>query len=95
VTHEFARKLRREQTEVGAQSCGMRCATGAFTGSNFAGSSPLDPTSPISICFEAKLIIELDGSQHAFRKMRRWNGYERHFSRRRDFACCVSGISNC
>jgi len=85
VTHEFARKLRREQTEV-ERKLRYPLRDRAFTESNFAGSSPLDPTSSISSASkQSSSSSSMEASTH-FRRMRRRNGYERHFLRGRGFA---------
>lgn len=65
VKHEFARKLRREQTEV-EHKLWHTLRDRRFHGIKFRRQQPVGPYIADFICFEAKLIIELDGSQHAF-----------------------------
>ena len=65
VTHEFARKLRREQTEV-ERKLWYALRDRRFHGIKFRRQQPVGSYVADFICFEAKLIIELDGSQHAF-----------------------------
>ena len=65
MKYEFARKLRREQTEV-ERKLWYALRDRRFHGIKFRRQQPLGFYVVDFICFEAKLIIELDGSQHAF-----------------------------
>jgi len=67
VTHEFARKLRREQTEV-ERKLWHALRDRRFDGIKFRRQQPIGSYVADFVCFEAKLVIELDGSKHAFQK---------------------------
>jgi adenine-specific DNA-methyltransferase len=63
VKHDFARKLRREQTEV-ERKLWFALRNRQFGGAKFRRQQPLGPYIADFICFEGRLIIELDGDQH-------------------------------
>lgn len=63
VKHEFARKLRREQTDV-ERKLWHALRGRRFHAFKFRRQQPIGPYIADFVCFEAKLIIELDGSQH-------------------------------
>jgi very-short-patch-repair endonuclease len=63
VKHAFARRLRREQTDA---ECKLWQALRGwrFHGFKFRRQQPIGPYIADFVCFEGKLIIELDGDQH-------------------------------
>jgi very-short-patch-repair endonuclease len=63
VKHDFAKKLRREQTEV-ERKLWSALRNRQFDGFKFRRQQPLGPYIADFVCFGAKLIIELDGDQH-------------------------------
>lgn len=63
MKHDFARKLRREQT--GAERKLWLALRGRqFDGFKFRRQQPIGPYIADFVCFETKLIVELDGDQH-------------------------------
>jgi adenine-specific DNA-methyltransferase len=63
VKHEFAKKLRREQTDA-ERKLWFVLRDRQFGGFKFRRQQPIGPYVADFACFEAKLIIELDGDQH-------------------------------
>ena len=63
MKHDFARKLRREQTDV-ERKLWLALRSRKFAGFKFRRQQPIGPYVVDFVCFEAKLVIELDGSQH-------------------------------
>ena len=63
MKHEFARKLRREQTDV-ERKVWYTLRDRRFAGYKFRRQQPLGPYIADFVCFARKLVIELDGSQH-------------------------------
>lgn len=63
VKHEFARKLRREQTDV-ERKLWYALRGRRFHAFKFRRQQPIGPYIADFVCFDAKLIIELDGSEH-------------------------------
>jgi very-short-patch-repair endonuclease len=63
LKHDFARKLRREQTDV-ERRLWFELRGRHFAGFKFRRQQPIGPYVADFACFEAKLIIELDGGQH-------------------------------
>lgn len=63
MKHAFARQLRREQTDVERQLWYALRAR-RFHAFKFRRQQPIGPYVADFVCFEAKLIIELDGGQH-------------------------------
>jgi very-short-patch-repair endonuclease len=63
VKHEFARKLRREQTDV-ERKLWYALRDRRFHAFKFRRQQPIGPYIVDFVCFEAKLVIELDGDQH-------------------------------
>jgi very-short-patch-repair endonuclease len=63
VKHEFARKLRREQTVV-ERKLWQALRGRQFAGYKFRRQQPVGPYIADFVCFEARLIVELDGDQH-------------------------------
>jgi very-short-patch-repair endonuclease len=63
VKHAFARKLRREQTDV-ERKLWFALRDRQFHGFKFRRQQPIGPYVVDFVCFEAKLVIELDGEQH-------------------------------
>jgi very-short-patch-repair endonuclease len=63
VKHEFARTLRREQTDV-ERKLWFVLRGRQFAGFKFRRQQPIGPYIADFVCFETKLIIELDGDQH-------------------------------
>ena len=63
MKHEFARRLRREQTDV-ERKVWYTLRDRRFAGYKFRRQQPLGPYIADFVCFARKLVIELDGSQH-------------------------------
>ncbi|HEY2445350.1 MAG TPA: endonuclease domain-containing protein [Rhizomicrobium sp.] len=63
MKHELARKLRRDQTEV-ERKLWYALRGRRFCSFKFRRQQPIGPYVVDFICFEAKLVIELDGGQH-------------------------------
>jgi len=63
MKHEFARKLRREQTDV-ERKLWFALRSRQFAGFKFRRQQPIGPYIADFVCFEAGLVIELDGDQH-------------------------------
>jgi very-short-patch-repair endonuclease len=63
LKHDFARQLRRNQTDVERQLWYALRDRG-FGGFKFRRQQPIGPYIADFVCFEARLVIELDGSQH-------------------------------
>jgi len=63
VKHEFARQLRREQTDV-ERKLWFALRDRRFHSFKFRRQQPIGPYIADFVCFEAKLVIELDGDQH-------------------------------
>jgi very-short-patch-repair endonuclease len=61
---EFARQLRRTSTEV-EKALWRHLRGNRFVGFKFRRQQPIGPYIADFVCFERKLVIELDGSQHA------------------------------
>jgi very-short-patch-repair endonuclease len=64
LTRDAARKLRRDQTEA-EQKLWSRLRRHQMKGLQFRRQYPIGPFIADFVCLEAKLIIEVDGSQHA------------------------------
>jgi adenine-specific DNA-methyltransferase len=63
VKHAFARKLRREQTDV-ERKLWVALRDRRFHAFKFRRQQPIGPYIVDFVCFEAGLVIELDGGQH-------------------------------
>jgi adenine-specific DNA-methyltransferase len=63
LKHELARRLRRNQTDV-ERRLWYALRNRRFAGFKFRRQQPIGPFVVDFVCFEAKLVIELDGSQH-------------------------------
>jgi len=63
MKHEFARKLRRELTDV-ERKLWFALRSRQFAGFKFRRQQPIGPYIADFACFEARLVIELDGDQH-------------------------------
>ena len=63
MKHEFARTLRREQTSE-ERKLWFALRGRQFAGFKFRRQQPIGPYVADFVCFEARLVIELDGSQH-------------------------------
>ena len=63
MKHDFARKLRREQTDT-ERKLWSALRGRQFDGFKFRRQQPIGPYVVDFVCFEAKLVIELDGGQH-------------------------------
>ncbi|GAA0539750.1 adenine-specific DNA-methyltransferase [Rhizomicrobium palustre] len=63
MKHSFARKLRREQTDV-ERKLWYALRDRRFQGFKFRRQQPVGTYIVDFVCFDAKLIIELDGGQH-------------------------------
>jgi very-short-patch-repair endonuclease len=64
MNHALARKLRRKQTEV-ERKLWHAFRDRRFHACKFRRQQPIGPYVTDFVCFEHRLIIELDGSQHA------------------------------
>jgi adenine-specific DNA-methyltransferase len=64
LTRDAARRLRREQTDA-EQRLWSRLRGSQLLGFRFRRQYPIGPFFADFSCLEAKLVIELDGSQHA------------------------------
>ena len=65
MKHDFARKLRHDQTDVERKLWHALRGRG-FHHLKFRRQQPIGPYIVDFVCFEAKLVIELDGGQHGF-----------------------------
>jgi Uncharacterized protein conserved in bacteria len=63
MKHAFARTLRREQTDV-ERKLWYALRGRRLGGFKFRRQQPIGPYIADFVCFEAKLIVELDGEQH-------------------------------
>ena len=63
MKHRFARKLRRDQTDV-ERKLWTALRGRQFAGFKFRRQQPVGPYIADFLCFETRLIIELDGDQH-------------------------------
>ena len=63
MKHGFARSLRRHQTEVESKLW-RALRKRRYRGWKFRRQQPIGPFIVDFICFDAKLVVELDGSQH-------------------------------
>lgn len=64
MTKDFARHLRRNMTDT-ERFVWERIRSRQLAGFRFRRQAPIGPYIVDFVCFEAKLIIELDGGQHA------------------------------
>ena len=67
MKHGFARTLRRNQTDV-ERKLWYALRGRRFGGFKFRRQQPIGPFIADFVCFESKLVIELDGSQHGSEK---------------------------
>jgi adenine-specific DNA-methyltransferase len=63
MKHDFARRLRRDQTDV-ERKLWLALRSRRFYGFKFRRQQPIGPYIVDFVCFEAKLIVELDGDRH-------------------------------
>lgn len=63
MKHAFARLLRRGQTDA-ERKLWLALRSRQFAGFKFRRQQPIGPYIADFVCFDAKLIIELDGDQH-------------------------------
>ena len=63
MKHEFAKKLRREQTNV-ERKLWQALRARQFGGLKFRRQQPIGAYIVDFVCFEARLVVELDGDQH-------------------------------
>ena len=63
MSRDFARKLRREQTDV-ERKLWSHLRNRQFRGLKFRRQEPIGSYIVDFVCFEIKFVIELDGSQH-------------------------------
>jgi very-short-patch-repair endonuclease len=66
MAHEFARHLRRNMTDA-EQFAWKRIRGRQIAGFRFRRQAPIGPYIADFVCYEAKLVFELDGGQHAER----------------------------
>jgi adenine-specific DNA-methyltransferase len=64
LKHDFAKKLRREQTDV-ERKLWLALRNRRFQGCKFRRQQPIGPYIVDFVCFESRLVVELDGSQHS------------------------------
>ncbi len=64
MSREFARHLRKNMTDA-ERFAWMRLRGRQIAGFRFRRQAPIGPYIADFVCFEAKLILELDGGQHA------------------------------
>ena len=67
MKHEFARELRRKQTDA-ERKLWFVLRGRQFAGFKFRRQQPIGPYIADFVCFEERLIIELDGEQHGLDK---------------------------
>jgi adenine-specific DNA-methyltransferase len=63
LKHDFAKQLRREQTGV-ERKLWHALRNRQFHGCKFRRQQPVGPYVVDFVCFESRLVIELDGGQH-------------------------------
>ena len=63
MKHDFARRLRRDQTDV-ERKLWYALRDRRHHGFKFRRQQPVGPYVVDFVCFEAKLVVELDGGQH-------------------------------
>jgi very-short-patch-repair endonuclease len=63
MKHDFARRLRREQTSV-ERKLWFALRSRRLNGFKFRRQQPIGPYIVDFVSFEARLVIELDGDQH-------------------------------
>jgi adenine-specific DNA-methyltransferase len=63
LKHELAKRLRRDQTDV-ERKLWYALRNRRFAGFKFRRQQPIGPYVVDLVCFDARLVIELDGSQH-------------------------------
>jgi adenine-specific DNA-methyltransferase len=63
MKHDFARRLRREQTDL-ERKLWYALRARRFAGLKFRRQQPIGPFVVDFVCFEKKFIVELDGEQH-------------------------------
>jgi very-short-patch-repair endonuclease len=63
MKHDFARRLRREQTDV-ERKLWFALRSRRFHGFKFRRQQPIGPYVVDFVSFEARLAVELDGDQH-------------------------------
>jgi very-short-patch-repair endonuclease len=64
---DFARRLRRQSTDA-ERLLWFRLRERRFAGHKFRRQAPIGPYIADFVCYQARLIIELDGGQHAAQK---------------------------
>ena len=84
MKHAFARKLRREQTEV-ERKLWWALRNRQFAGFKFRRQQPIGPYIADFACFEAGLVIELDGAQHVSRQNEAYDHMRTEFLQREGF----------
>src|SRR5262249_1073505 len=72
MKHDFARQLRRDQTNV-ERKLWYALRNRRFAGFKFRRQQPIGPYVADFVCFEKKLIIELDGGQHGREQNAEWD----------------------
>ena len=63
MKHDLARRLRRDQTDV-ERKLWYALRNRRFAGFKFRRQQPVGPYVVDFVCFDAGLVVELDGSQH-------------------------------
>jgi very-short-patch-repair endonuclease len=64
VKHDLARRLRRDQTDV-ERKLWYALRGRRFAGFKFRRQQPIGPYVVDFVCFDAGVVVELDGSQHS------------------------------
>lgn len=78
MKHEFARRLRREQTRAERRLWHV-LRNRRIGGHKFRRQHPVGPYVADFICFEKKLVIELDGAQHDIPENRAYDAVRTKF----------------
>lgn len=84
MKHAFARKLRREQTDT-ERRLWSTLRGRQFAGFKFRRQQLIGPYIVDFVCFETKLIIELDGDQHGSDEGAAYDGRRTDFLQRDGF----------
>ena len=84
MKHAFARLLRRGQTDA-ERKLWFALRSRQFAGFKFRRQQPIGPYVADFVCFEAKLIIELDGGQHGLDRTVAYDENRSHFLERQGF----------
>ena len=87
MKHQFARKLRRDETDV-ERKLWLALRDRRFHGFKFRRQQPIGHYIVDFVCFDAKLIIELDGGQHGTREAEAYDANRSERLARDGFRAC-------